>query len=172
MNQDIMLIHEAACALLPVLHEWQTHAPLSLTEQRERNEKRLGAYLRPDLVIFDDFGLRFLRRRESEDLYEVINERYERGAILVTSNRSTASGRRRSWTTRSSPRPPSTASPTGSTGPTAVTITGPSYRAPDTPRPLGKDNGKKTTKWTTLTVGGPQPQQLAPYPAKSSACET
>ena len=35
----------------------------------------------------DDFGLKPLRAPAPEDLYDVINERYERGSILLTSNR-------------------------------------------------------------------------------------
>ena len=50
-------------------------------------DKRLQTYLRPDLLILDDFGLRPLGSPGSEDLLHVILERYERGSILVTSNR-------------------------------------------------------------------------------------
>ncbi len=50
-------------------------------------DKRLAGYLRPDLLVLDDFGLKPMRGAEPEDLYEVINERYERGSVLVTSNR-------------------------------------------------------------------------------------
>ncbi len=50
-------------------------------------ERRLAGYLRPDLLILDDFGLRVLRGSEPEDFYEVISGRYERGSIVVTSNR-------------------------------------------------------------------------------------
>ncbi len=50
-------------------------------------DKRLQTYLRPDLLILDDFGLRPLGSPGSEDLLDVILERYERGSILVTSNR-------------------------------------------------------------------------------------
>lgn len=50
-------------------------------------ERRLAAYLRPDLLILDDFGLKPLSPPGPEDLYDVINERYERGSILLTSNR-------------------------------------------------------------------------------------
>jgi DNA replication protein DnaC len=50
-------------------------------------ERRLGTYLRPDLLILDDFGLRPLSGTGPEDLYDVINERYEKGSILLTSNR-------------------------------------------------------------------------------------
>jgi DNA replication protein DnaC len=50
-------------------------------------ERRLSNYLRPDLLILDDFGLKPIQRPGPEDLYDVINERYERGSILLTSNR-------------------------------------------------------------------------------------
>jgi DNA replication protein DnaC len=50
-------------------------------------ERRLQVYLRPDLLILDDFGLKPLAPPSPEDLYDVINERYERGSILLTSNR-------------------------------------------------------------------------------------
>jgi len=50
-------------------------------------ERRLAGYLRPDLLILDDFGLKPLKAPGPEDLYDVINERYEHGSILITSNR-------------------------------------------------------------------------------------
>jgi len=53
-------------------------------------ERRLATYLRPALLILDDFGLKPLRPPGPEDLYDVINERYERGSILLTSNRAPA----------------------------------------------------------------------------------
>lgn len=50
-------------------------------------ERRMSAYLRPDLLILDDFGLKSIQPPGPEDLYDVINERYEHGSILLTSNR-------------------------------------------------------------------------------------
>jgi DNA replication protein DnaC len=50
-------------------------------------ERRLGSYVRPDLLILDDFGLKPLTTAMAEDLYDVIAERYERGSIVLTSNR-------------------------------------------------------------------------------------
>jgi len=50
-------------------------------------ERRLQTYLRPDLLVLDDFGLKPLRAPAPEDLYDVINGRYEQGSILLTSNR-------------------------------------------------------------------------------------
>ncbi|MBM3668245.1 MAG: transposase [Actinobacteria bacterium] len=40
-----------------------------------------------DLLVIDDLGLRPLSAQASEDLYEIIRERYERKALIVTSNR-------------------------------------------------------------------------------------
>ena len=41
----------------------------------------------PDLLIVDDLGLCPLNREEPLDLYEVIRARYERGSMILTSNR-------------------------------------------------------------------------------------
>jgi DNA replication protein DnaC len=53
-------------------------------------ERRLAIYLRPHLLVLDDFGLRPLSPLAAEDLYDIINERYERGSIMLTSNRAPA----------------------------------------------------------------------------------
>lgn len=50
-------------------------------------ERRLASYVRPDLLIVDDFGLKPLTVVMAEDLYDVIAERYEQGSIMLTSNR-------------------------------------------------------------------------------------
>jgi DNA replication protein DnaC len=50
-------------------------------------ERRQQLYLRPDLLILDDFGLKPLTPPAPEDLYDIINERYEKGSIMLTSNR-------------------------------------------------------------------------------------
>lgn len=51
-------------------------------------DRRLRVYGRPDLLVLDDFGLKPLTPPMPEDLYDIINERYERGSIMLTSNRS------------------------------------------------------------------------------------
>ncbi|MCP5011045.1 MAG: ATP-binding protein, partial [Aestuariibacter sp.] len=38
------------------------------------------------LLIIDDFGLKPLKSPQDEDLHDLIDERYERGATIVTSN--------------------------------------------------------------------------------------
>ena len=50
-------------------------------------ERKLLRFTSPDLLIVDDIGLRPLDGEEPLDLYEVIRARYERGAMVLTSNR-------------------------------------------------------------------------------------
>ena len=50
-------------------------------------ERRLLRFTTPTLLIIDDLGLRPLQGDEPLDLYEVIRQRYERGSIIVSSNR-------------------------------------------------------------------------------------
>jgi DNA replication protein DnaC len=49
-------------------------------------DRKLQNFLRPNLLILDDFGLKPMVPPADEDLYELITERYERGSILITSN--------------------------------------------------------------------------------------
>lgn len=50
-------------------------------------ERRLLRFTTPDLLIVDDLGLRPLQGDEPLDLYEVVRQRYERGSIIISSNR-------------------------------------------------------------------------------------
>lgn len=50
-------------------------------------ERRLAMYRNADVLILDDFGLKPMRPPAPEDLYEVIEGRYGRGAIVLTTNR-------------------------------------------------------------------------------------
>ncbi len=49
--------------------------------------KRMATYLRPQLLVIDDFGLKPLPASGPVDFYDVINERYEQRSIVLTSNR-------------------------------------------------------------------------------------
>jgi DNA replication protein DnaC len=50
-------------------------------------ENRIKRHTSADLLIIDDFGLKPLTPIQSDDLYEVINERYMKKSIIFTSNR-------------------------------------------------------------------------------------
>src|SRR5688500_2104846 len=57
-------------------------------EQTQAGESRLLAkYLKPDLLIIDDMGLKVLPVKSGEILLEIIMRRYENRSTLMTSNR-------------------------------------------------------------------------------------
>lgn len=98
-------------------------------------DRRLAAYLRPDLLVLDDFGLKSLRGQEPEDFYEVISERYERSSVLVTSNRDY-----QEWPAAFGDNPLMASAALDRLAHRAhlITIKGASFRAKERPRMLGK----------------------------------
>ena len=50
--------------------------------------KVFRAYLAPELLILDDFGLHRLSAQQSSDLYDLVIERHRRASFVLTSNRS------------------------------------------------------------------------------------
>jgi DNA replication protein DnaC len=50
-------------------------------------DKVLARYLKPDLVIVDDMGMKQLPKRSGEYLFEIIMRRYETRSTMMTSNR-------------------------------------------------------------------------------------
>lgn len=62
-------------------------AQLRAARADQSYERRLLRFTSPDLLIVDDLGLRPLEHDEPIDLYEIIKRRYERGSIVMTSNR-------------------------------------------------------------------------------------
>jgi DNA replication protein DnaC len=52
-----------------------------------QTDRVLLKYLKPDLLIIDDMGLKQLPKRSGEYLFEVILRRYEVRSTLMTSNR-------------------------------------------------------------------------------------
>jgi len=50
-------------------------------------EKRIKRFLRPDLLIIDDFGLTALTPTQAEDFYEIVTERHLNSSMIITSNR-------------------------------------------------------------------------------------
>lgn len=83
------LAHEACVQGFDVLFV-QTHKMLQHIHGGRADgsrDRRLQAFLRPDVLVLDDFGLRPLQPPGPEDLYDIIDGRYERGSLLVTSNR-------------------------------------------------------------------------------------
>jgi DNA replication protein DnaC len=51
------------------------------------SDQVLGRYLKPDLLIIDDMGIKQLPKRSGECLFEIILRRYETKSTMMTSNR-------------------------------------------------------------------------------------
>jgi DNA replication protein DnaC len=56
-------------------------------EAFDGHEKIMARYLRPDLLILDDMGMKQLPKRSGEYLFEIIMRRHELKSTLMTSNR-------------------------------------------------------------------------------------
>lgn len=51
------------------------------------DDQTMRRYLKPDLLIVDDMGLKILPAHSGEQLFEVIMRRYENRSTIMTSNR-------------------------------------------------------------------------------------
>jgi DNA replication protein DnaC len=51
------------------------------------HDKVLAKYLKPDLVVIDDMGMKHLPNKSGEFLFEIIMRRYELKSTMMTSNR-------------------------------------------------------------------------------------
>jgi DNA replication protein DnaC len=56
-------------------------------EAMEGQERTLQRYLKPDLLIIDDMGMKQLPKRSGEYLFEIIMRRHELKSTMMTSNR-------------------------------------------------------------------------------------
>jgi len=56
-------------------------------EAFDGQEKILARYLKPDLLIVDDMGMKNLPKRSGDVLFEIIMRRYETKSTMMTSNR-------------------------------------------------------------------------------------
>jgi DNA replication protein DnaC len=129
------LAHEAARQGFEVLYTTADQVLRHLHAGRadDSTDKRLATYLAPDLLVIDDYGLKPLPPTGAVDLYDIINGRYEKGSIVLTSNRA----------------PDEFAEPWGDPllaqagldrlvhRASVLLITGPSYRLKDTRPPSG-----------------------------------
>lgn len=80
--------HTAARQGHDVLFATQTQLLASLRGARAMGtyERRFAALAKVPLLIVDDFGLKPLRPPEDEEFHDLIAERYERAATVLTSN--------------------------------------------------------------------------------------
>ena len=56
-------------------------------EALEGQDRMLNKYLKPDLLIVDDMGMKNLPKKSGEFLFEIVMRRYETRSTMMTSNR-------------------------------------------------------------------------------------
>jgi DNA replication protein DnaC len=56
-------------------------------EAMDGHERIMAGYLKPDLLIIDDFGMKQLPKRSGEFLFEIVMRRYETRSTMMTTNR-------------------------------------------------------------------------------------
>ncbi|MGW8889700.1 IS21-like element helper ATPase IstB [Streptomyces sp. NPDC055749] len=60
---------------------------LKAAEAAGRLANKLGTYLRPGVLVADEVGYEILERGEANLVFQVISKRYEKGSIILTSNK-------------------------------------------------------------------------------------
>lgn len=63
---------------------------LRTAEATGRFNRQLGAYLRPAVLVVDEVGYLPLDRAEANMVFQLVSRRYERGTMIITSNKSFA----------------------------------------------------------------------------------
>jgi DNA replication protein DnaC len=112
-------------------------------------DKTLDKYLKPDLLIIDDMGIKQLPRRSGEYFFEVIMRRYETKSTMMTSNRPLED-----WGKLIGDVPSATAILDRFLHHAEiVTITGRSYRLKDQAAEQSKTAGPAEKKTTPKTTG-------------------
>ena len=56
-------------------------------EAMEGHERVMNRYLKPDVLIIDDFGMKQLPKRSGEFLFEIVMRRHETRSTIMTTNR-------------------------------------------------------------------------------------
>mgnify|MGYP001605615932 FL=1 len=50
-------------------------------------QKKIQQYVKPDLLVLDELGYKSMAESTVEDFFEIVSRRYEKGSIIITSNR-------------------------------------------------------------------------------------
>lgn len=132
--------HQAARMGFNVMYRSIFDAVAELMQAEAFNEsaKMIRRYLKPDLLIIDDMGLKKLPKQSGEYLFEIIMRRYELRSTIMTSNRPLED-----WGKLIGDVPTSTAIlDRFLSRAEVIQITGKSYRLKDRACKLKADNGK------------------------------
>jgi len=66
---------------------WEVINTLQQSRADFSYHKKVQQYLKPDLLVLDELGYRSMAENTVEDFFEIVSQRYEKGSIIITSNR-------------------------------------------------------------------------------------
>ena len=66
---------------------WEMITQLQQSRADYSYQKKIQTYLKPDLLILDELGYRSMAESTVEDFFEIVSRRYEKGSIIITTNR-------------------------------------------------------------------------------------
>lgn len=66
---------------------WEMIQRLQASRADFSYQRKIEEYLKPNLLILDELGYRSMAEKTVEDVFEIVSRRYEKGSIIITSNR-------------------------------------------------------------------------------------
>lgn len=66
---------------------WEMITTLEQSRADMSYPKKIQLYAKPDLLILDELGYKNMAASTVEDFFEIVSKRYEKGSIILTSNR-------------------------------------------------------------------------------------
>jgi DNA replication protein DnaC len=66
---------------------WEMITTLEQSRADMSYHKKVSIYVKPDLLILDELGYKSMADSTVEDFFEIVSKRYEKGSIIMTSNR-------------------------------------------------------------------------------------
>ena len=70
-----------------VINRYDTFSNLVTAQHAGRLKQELKKYLKPVLIIIDELGYLPIDKNGADLLFQIISARYERGSIIITTNR-------------------------------------------------------------------------------------
>lgn len=61
---------------------------LNMSKADNSYYQKVNFYLTPDLLVLDELGFKRLPNYSADDFFEIISKRYERGSVIITTNKS------------------------------------------------------------------------------------
>lgn len=66
---------------------WEMITTLEQSRADMSYHKKVQSYVKPDLLILDELGYKSMAESTVEDFFDIVSKRYEKGSIIMTSNR-------------------------------------------------------------------------------------